>query len=419
MFSTVKQVSDSPQVSKSSPEPPVAILNACRSGAWEKVGGIPLIARALYHLKELEIKEVVLLLSMDSLPTELEKWQGNLKLQQIKVKEDIPTTILSIANLKQHFLYIDAAHLIDPRLIQKLTTASEAILLHIDPQDREKQAIRAGFFTIEDLHLWAKNGNTFLINHSRSLFPGDVDLFNPEIRGPLIPYFIEVGSRDDARKATQILVRSSQKKVGDLPAEFIDPPFENALTLLFCDTPITPNMVTLSGWAVAIIVAYLFWHGWFLSGALLAFVVEILDGVDGKLARTTLHYSKLGHYEHITDYFYENSWYVAIAVGLSVTIPNHLPALLAGLLILSDTADNIFYALASKWYGKSIDLFSPFDAAFRRIAGRRNIYVFMFIIGFLLGYRLQIFAVAAIWAAFTATIHGVRLIQYGRDRKTK
>jgi phosphatidylglycerophosphate synthase len=419
MFSTVKQVSDSPQVSNSSPEPPVAILNACRSGAWEKVGGIPLIARTLYHLKEFETKEVVLLLSMDSLPTELEKWQGNFKLQQIKIKEDIPTTILSIANLQQHFLYIDAAHLIDPRLIQKLTTASESILLHIDPQDREKQAIRAGFFTVENLHLWAENGDTFMIHHLGSLFPGDIDLFNPETRGPLIPYFIEIGSRDDARKATRILVRSSQKKVGDLPAEFIDPSFENALTLLFCDTPITPDMITLSGWAVAIIVAYLFWHGWFLSGALLAFVVEILDGVDGKLARTTLHYSKLGHYEHVTDYFYENSWYVAIAVGLSVTIPNRLPALLAGLLILSDTADNIFYALAGKWYGKSIDLFSPFDAAFRRIAGRRNIYVFMFIIGFLLGYRLQIFAVAAIWAAVTATIHGVRLIQYGRDRKFK
>ena len=128
----------------------------------------------------------------------------------------------------------------------------------------------------------------------------------------------------------------------------------------------------------------MFWHGYFVIGAFCTFVVEILDGVDGKLARTTLHYTKLGHYEHIIDYFYENSWYVAIAVGLSVTIPNHLPALLAGLLIISDTADNIFYALAGKWYGKSIDLFSPFDVAFRCIAGRRNIYGFMFIIGFFL-----------------------------------
>ncbi len=82
MFSTVKQVSDSPQVSKSSPKPPLAILNAYRSGAWKKVGGIPLIARSLYHLKEVGIKEVVLLLSMDKLPTGLKKWQGNLKLQQ-------------------------------------------------------------------------------------------------------------------------------------------------------------------------------------------------------------------------------------------------------------------------------------------------------------------------------------------------
>jgi phosphatidylglycerophosphate synthase len=203
----------------------------------------------------------------------------------------------------------------------------------------------------------------------------------------------------------------------DLPAQFIDPHFENGLTYLLCNTPITPNMVTFLGVGVGVIVAWLFWHSHFLTGALTAFLVEVLDGVDGKLARTKLHFTRLGQYEDLIDYFNETSWYVALAVGLRATGLNAWPALLTGLLISSDMADNILYTLASKWYGKTIDFFSDFDRAFRRIAGRRNIYIFMFIIGFSIGYPLQTVAIIAIWAAITATVHGFRFLQYGRAEK--
>jgi hypothetical protein len=84
------------------------------------------------------------------------------------------------------------------------------------------------------------------------------------------------------------------------------------------------------------------------------------------------------------------------------------------LLILSDTTDNILYTLADKWFGKTIDLFSPFDSGFRRIAGRRNVYAFIFIIGFSIGYPFETFSFVAVWAALTASTHGIRLIQYGR-----
>ncbi len=91
-----------------------------------------------------------------------------------------------------------------------------------------------------------------------------------------------------------------------------------------------------------------------------------------------------------------------------------MPVLIGAMLIVSDTADNVFYTLAGKWHGKSIDLFSSFDAAFRRIAGRRNIYGMLFIIGFCLGYPLETFALASGWAFLTAVIHGFRLFQHGR-----
>jgi phosphatidylglycerophosphate synthase len=302
----------------------------------------------------------------------------------------------------------------DPRLIRALTATSEPTLVYIDSSDREREIIRAGFLRREDLLTWLKEGKGHLIRQVRSLLPVDIDPFSPEIRGPLVPYFVEVLSKDDARKATSLLIRSQQKQVMDLPAQFIDPPFENLLTRLLCNTPITPNVVTFLGVGVGVLVAWSFWHGHFLAGALTMFLVEILDGVDGKLARTTLHYTELGQYEDVIDYFNETSWYVALGVGLRNIGLNPSSAWLAGLLICSDTTDSILYALSEKWYGRSVDFFSPFDRAFRRIAGRRNIYGCMFIIGFSLGYPYHTFAIVALWAAFTASIHGLRLFWHGR-----
>jgi len=417
MCSRAKEMSHFQEIKNSSR--PLAVLNACHPGAWERVGGIPLVARTLFHLKEHGIKKVFLLLRADENTVALERWKGSVELHGLIIKEDIPKTILSITDLGKHFAYIDTAHLIDPRLIYALVTASQTTLAFMDSSDRDKEVIRAGFLRREDLRIWAEQGCGSLVRRAVPLLPEDVDPFCLEIRGPLLPYFIEVHSREEAQRATWVLIRSQQKQVMDLPAQFIDPPFENVLTRLLCGTSVTPNMVTFLGVGVGVLVVWLFWHGHFLAGALTAFLVEVLDGVDGKLARTTLHYTKLGRYEDLIDYFNETSWYVALGVGLKDTGLPPSPALLAGLLIFSDTADNILYTLASKWYGKTIDFFSPFDRAFRRIAGRRNIYVFIFIIGFSLGFPFETFAVVAAWAAVTASIHGYRLFQFGRGLKRK
>ncbi len=397
-------------------KPRQAILDAWHEGAWKVVGGIPLIARTIHHLGRLGVGEVIILLTSDRVPMNLSKWQGGMRLRGARKSggESTASTILSIAGLDRRFLYLDASHLVDPCLLEALMAASESTLGFISPEDKAGGVIRAGLLQAEDLHTWADEGSGALINRCRPLFPEHVEAFSPEIRGIQKPYFVEVRSEKQATEATRLLIRSQQKFVMDLPAEYIDPFFENTLTYWLCQTPVTPNMVTMAGAAVAVLIAWLFWHGHFATGALLTFVVEVLDGVDGKLARTKLQFSRLGRQEAVIDYFCENSWYAALGAGLSAETGGTHPYFLSALMILSDTADNILYTLAGKWQGKSIDLFGPFDAAFRRIAGRRNIYGFMFMAGFLAGYPLQTFAVTSFWAAVTATVHAVRLIQVGR-----
>lgn len=393
----------------------LAVLNASHPLAWERVGGIPLTSRALYPLHDLGVKKVLLLVAVEPLPADLRRWQKGIEIEKILPgKRDPIAAILPRLGKGESILYIDAVHLIDPRILRSLMAGGETTLAYIDGADRKTGRIRAAFLKPEDARHWAENGENFVTARAGVLLPEDVDPFSPEIRGSRTPYFLEVDSKAKAREATWIVIRSQQKKVMDLPAQFLDPPFENGLTRLLCETRIPPNLVTLTGTAVALAITWLFWHGFFITGAFGTFLVEILDGVDGKLARTKLQFSRLGRREDIIDYFCENGWYLALAVGLGSLTHSRGPAMIGGVLIVSDTVDNILYTLAGHWYGKSIDLFGAFDRVFRRIAGRRNIYGILFIIGFSVGYPLQTFALTAIWAFLTASIHAFRLVQFGR-----
>lgn len=399
------------------PSPPLVLLNVRPPGAWEVVGGIPLVARILYPLEGLGLKKVVFLTDGDKDLSDLKRRPKNIAIQWVKIKGEIPTDLEPLAALSEHFIYLDAGHLVDPRLLRALVSAATPTLLAMDKADMERQVIRAALLSREELMLWAQQGSSALTRSARALFPEDVDPFQPEIRGPLKPYFMEIRTGEEARKATRLLIRSQQKQVMDLPAQYLHPPLANALTALLVRTPVLPNLVTIATASIAFLISWLFWHGYFFPGALLTFLVDVLDGVDGKLARTKLQYSRLGKHEHILDYLYENGYYVSLGVGLSALSEGNLPLVLAALMVAADTADNLFYTLSGAWYGKSIDLFSSFDGRFRRIAGRRNIYCSLFIIGFALGFPLQTFAAASFWAAITATVHGVRLRQYGRERK--
>lgn len=416
MSSVAKERSGDPNPSRKT-SPPLGILNGCSPGAWKRVGGIPLIARSLFHLKALGLKRLVLLWDVSHPPQDLEPWQGSIWIELMQVKDGLPEALLSIADLAEYFIYIDAGHLIDPRLLQALISAPSPMLCRMDASDREKQVVRAGVLSKEDLLLWSSQGISSLACRAARLLPGDIDSFRPEIRGSAAPYFLDVVTDRDALEATRMLIRNQQKQAMDLPAQYIHPPFENALTSILVETRVSPNQVTIIVACSAFVVTWLFWHGYFVLGAFLSLVVNILDGVDGKLARTKLQFSRLGKHEDVIDYFYENSWYVALGVGLSSMTGGRFPLFCAAALVLADTADNIFYTLAGKWYGRSIDLFSHLDRNFRRIAGRRNIYGALFVFGFCLGYPLQTFVIVTGWALVTAAIHGARLHQYGQILK--
>jgi CDP-L-myo-inositol myo-inositolphosphotransferase len=243
-----------------------------------------------------------------------------------------------------------------------------------------------------------------------------LDNYSPAHRGSVPFYLHTVTTPAEAEVATWILIRTAQKRALDLPALVLNSVFENRLVFWLCNTRITPNQVTVCTALLGACIAFLFLYGWLRLGITLAYAVEVLDGVDGKLARTKLQTSRLGELEHVLDFFIEHAWYLAITSFLVTSTNDAQWWWIGGGLMVSDFLDNLLYYAGHVWLGKQLDELGPFDRGFRLIAGRRNIYTWMWRLGFWAGLPMHVFVAALAWAIVTVGVHGVRLASHVRRR---
>jgi phosphatidylglycerophosphate synthase len=248
------------------------------------------------------------------------------------------------------------------------------------------------------------------------LKPETLDDYSPSHRGPVPFYVLTVTTPEEVKIATQTLIRAAQKRALDLPALLLHPVFENRLVFWLCNTRITPNQVTVVTGVLGAYIAFLFFHGWLRLGITLAYAVQVLDGVDGKLARTKLQTSRLGELEHILDFFVEHAWYLTITIFFVTSTNDGQWWWVGGGLMVSDLLDNFLYYAGHVWFGKQLDELGPFDRSFRLIAGRRNIYVWMWLFGFWAGLPTHFFVSALAWAIVTVGVHGARLVYHVRRR---
>ena len=242
----------------------------------------------------------------------------------------------------------------------------------------------------------------------------------PRWMSPLSPYttsrcvensgqfWFPAPSLSNRKLAERVLLDSIQKGPPDIPAWF-HAPIETFLVSRLCKTPITPNQLTLFCNLVAWTVTVLLVTGHLAWGLGLALIVGVLDGLDGKLARLKLETSKAGKLEHLFDALFENSWWLALAWHLSVS--GKLPDAFAylGLLIGAEVLNALARASIVRYYRKSISELGTFDRIFRLVGGRRNIYVWILVLGLICGTPAGAFKLIAWWEAVTAAIQLARV----------
>ena len=224
------------------------------------------------------------------------------------------------------------------------------------------------------------------------------------MRRKLRPYWFPAPTPANAKLAKRVLLDSARKGSLDIPA-IVHGPIETFLVSRLCKTSITPNQLTLFCNIVAWTVTALLATGQLAWGLGLALVVGVLDGLDGKQARVKIETTKSGELEHWFDAFFEMSWWVALAYHFQSS--GQLPGAFyyLALLLFAEAVDGILKGSVYFTTGKVIDELGSFERVVRLVGGRRNVYVWILTIGFLLGAPAKAFIVMAWLQVATAIVH--------------
>ncbi len=335
--------------------------------------------------------------------------------------DDSPASWMPEKN--ESVLALDAHHLYDQRVVKAMIDGGWNVKA-VDSDVREScRLLLADADLLEGLTAsWAGSDSLWSAldatpEGSCSAFDlRGMDPYIVDLRRSLSAWWLALDSDQKVHRAEALLIDAAQKGTLDFPAEFIHPPLENLLTKWISGSTVTPNHVTtvtvlLAFLTTGLLAAGYLAAGYLVTGLIIAFIIGVLDGVDGKMARVTVRCTRFGdRYEHILDVVWELTWYWALGWMLSEA------GAVVGPFVLS-TVITLFYLLDKAATGmfksrQGIELFDyeSVDRFFRRIGARRNTNVLLLLGGTAVGMLEETFTFVAIWTVITAAFHWTRAI---------
>jgi len=155
----------------------------------------------------------------------------------------------------------------------------------------------------EVLKKWTNQNEISLVQFLDKESKKEVLIKDPEAYGK------EIRKNQDIKKAEKILYEDVTRKKGGPIAKVLNEPISLWIAKQLAKTSIQPNTVTLWNTLLGFLSVFLVFYGakeglygLMALGAILFYVVDIFDGVDGELARFTLRLSKNGAlYDTISD----------------------------------------------------------------------------------------------------------------------
>jgi len=232
------------------------------------------------------------------------------------------------------------------------------------------------------------------------------------MRRSVRPVFFPAPSVERRPLAERLLRDATQKGVLDFPA-LMHAPIEKWLVSHLCRTSITPNQITLGTGVLGLSVTLLYAGGYLWPGILLALIIGVLDGIDGKLARLKAQTTKAGKREHDLDYIVETSWWAALAYHFHATGQIRYAYVIFAAFFAFDRLERAAKQAVQRRIGRNLDDFAPFDRFVRMVAGRRNVYTWLFTFFLAIGAPATGFIWLCFWGMASAVIHILRALQIG------
>jgi len=404
------------------------------------IAGVPLLGRILQGLKETGINSVYIVIGYegDEIRQEIGENYAGLDVSYVMAKNwekgNLHSFLAAKGIFKKDFILCMGDHIFDSQIVESLINVNlndalvlavdrvgytsddtkvrehDGMILNIGKHINPSNCVDTGFFLCSPkifsyAERAAKQGASELADCIR-LAAQNKDAQVLDIGGH---YWVDVDTKKDIERAKRLLAKHSQKKRGasDFIANYVNRPIENAIICHISDSRITPNQLTILTNVLAYLITALFLFGHLLIGSFLTFIVGVIDGLDGKLARIRGQTTKLGRMEHLFDLLFEFSWLIAIAVFLSQS-GGSLPLVLATSSITLIAFYRFCYDQFSRTMGVSLDVYGRFERAFRRVAGRRNIYNVYILIGALLGMPLYSLMGILFHSALTSVVYASR-----------
>jgi phosphatidylglycerophosphate synthase len=401
------------------------ILVADAPDALTELCGVNVVERLLRTLQRLGFHRAIVFSSTsETIGAELAKpsWaREQITAQLVATAKPVTAHQILHHNQAARFLILPANVYCDARLLTALLARkSPALLVDSDPprfvQDVARNQSCPALVT-RDFLVACSDTAPIAEEFKQKLASGEIDAVDAakvddyivSMRRHVRPLCVRASRKHERRIVERIILDAAQKGTLDFPA-YVHAPIETGIVALLCKTRITPNEITIAGFIIGCAATAAFVFGHIALALLAALVFGIVDGVDGKLSRVKVETTERGKWEHHLDYLIENSWWTGIAFYLWQSAQLRTAFYFLALLIGSHLLDEVVKRRAKIATGRLLDDVAPFDRAFRLIAARRNVYVWVLAAGFLLGAFPQSYATLCGWAAVTAAVHVVRSV---------
>lgn len=274
--------------------------------------------------------------------------------------------------LEHPLLVVHASYLFEPRTLRGLHDAGVGHALRASEDGGLAAALVAG----DD----AARGHAAIVEQQVEglsvLETSDLNAFDGMLRKAEPPLLAKVDatSRD---RLESVLYGNAYKGITDLVTKWWWPRPARVVVGWCARAGITPNMVTLTGFALMLASCWWFYQGQYALGLISGWIMTFLDTVDGKLARVTIQSSKFGHaLDHGMDIIHPPFWYVFWGMSLAGVVAEPLWGVSLATwnlwVVLGYVGGRIAEGLFDLIGECSLFAWRPFDAYNRLITARRN-----------------------------------------------
>ncbi len=325
------------------------------------------------------------------LPEELGRWEGSAILARADGVIDTPLLSVLAAT---------------PGLVLTGTDGSEAKRLAVHAPPGTANTARRLLIEARSI---AKSPDFF------EAAPKELDIaYWNKLRKRETPYAMAV-DESMAAHAEWRMFMGTYKGATDFVTKHIWPRPAFYITRFIAPMGVSPNMVTALSAVFVVLACFLFAAGAWGPGLAAAWMMALLDTVDGKLARVTLSSSRWGDiFDHGIDLIHPPFWYVAWGLGLA---PSGMAlgadlfwwtlfAILAGYV-----AQRALEGIAIKFYRLEIHIWRPIDTFFRQVTARRNPNMAILTVSALAGRPDFGLVAIAVWTVICLILHSVQIFQ--------